>query len=110
MHSKDTERKLSLSNLAITKEDIETSHLSLTETTLKVPETPTIVISDPLETNSKKLVEAQFPYDGVEEDELSFDAGDVIELVEDKDDDGWCIGKLGDKKGYFPADYCKLLS
>jgi hypothetical protein len=40
-------------------------------------------------------------------DDLSFNAGDRIMIVE-KREDGWWLGKLGDKVGVFPQNYVLL--
>ena len=90
-----------LSTSSNSKEDIKATNNTSSETSLKVPD----LHSTSQQTQSTK-VRAQYQYQRVEHDELSFDAGDVIELVEDADDLGWCKGKIGETEGYFPANYC----
>ena len=43
-------------------------------------------------------------YDATHKDELSFDVGDVIHVV-DKRETGWWAGHLNGKSGWFPATY-----
>ncbi|ETN81932.1 myosin head [Necator americanus] len=50
------------------------------------------------------IVKALYDYDAQDTDELSFSAGDEIELMQ-KHDSGWWQGKLGDKIALFPANY-----
>ncbi|RCN37660.1 SH3 domain protein, partial [Ancylostoma caninum] len=50
------------------------------------------------------VVKALYDYDAQDTDELSFSAGDEIELMQ-KHDSGWWQGKIGDKIALFPANY-----
>ncbi|KAK0425813.1 hypothetical protein QR680_009401 [Steinernema hermaphroditum] len=50
------------------------------------------------------LVEALYPYEAQDTDELSFQQGQKIELI-NKDPSGWWQGKVGAKQGLFPANY-----
>ncbi|KHJ96578.1 SH3 domain protein, partial [Oesophagostomum dentatum] len=50
------------------------------------------------------IVKALYDYDAQDTDELSFSAGDEIELMQ-KHDSGWWQGKIGDKVALFPANY-----
>jgi phosphoketolase len=50
-------------------------------------------------------VRAIYDYDGVEEDELTFKAGDIITKLSEMDDQGWCEGRFQGKLGLFPSDY-----
>ncbi|CAB3408384.1 unnamed protein product [Caenorhabditis bovis] len=52
------------------------------------------------------IVIAMYPYEAQDTDELSFEAGDHIELMT-KDSSGWWQGKLGAKIGLFPGNYVK---
>merc|ERR1719483_798624 len=47
---------------------------------------------------------ALFPYTAQYEDELSFEAGDVI-LVTAKEEEAWWRGEVGGKSGVFPSNY-----
>ena len=51
---------------------------------------------------------AQYDYEANGDDELSFKEGDVIEVTEMDDEDGWWHGKLKDKFGAFPYNYVFL--
>ena len=43
----------------------------------------------------------------LEDDELSFDVGDVIEIL-DMSDDIWWHGSVGEKSGWFPASFVRV--
>jgi len=40
---------------------------------------------------------------------LSFKQGDVIEIVDRADSEDWFLGSFGDKTGWVPAEFLRLL-
>lgn len=50
---------------------------------------------------------AAYDYESEEAGDLTFSAGEVIEVLE-KVDDSWWKGKIGDREGIFPATFVEL--
>lgn len=46
---------------------------------------------------------ANYPYQSIEQGDLSFNAGDVITVLKKEGD--WWTGKLGEAVGIFPSNY-----
>lgn len=46
---------------------------------------------------------ANYPYQSIEQGDLSFNAGDVVAVLKKEGD--WWTGKLGDVVGIFPSNY-----
>ncbi|XP_060788496.1 unconventional myosin-If isoform X2 [Neoarius graeffei] len=51
---------------------------------------------------------ALYQYNGQDVDELSFDVGDVVDLVKE-DPSGWWTGRLRGKEGLFPGNYVEKI-
>ncbi|XP_031555305.1 unconventional myosin-Ie-like isoform X2 [Actinia tenebrosa] len=49
-----------------------------------------------------------YPYDASDVDELTFQPGDIIEIVKE-DASGWWTGKLKGKEGLFPSNYIEKI-
>jgi len=72
----------------------------------KAPPPPTTASGKPPPPRKPQIphVKALYAYEASEVDELSFNEGDVIELVKE-DASGWWTGKFKGKEGLFPGNY-----
>lgn len=52
---------------------------------------------------------AIFPYEAQQEDELSFPADAVLEILDTTNPSGWFKAKLGDQVGLIPSTYVQIL-
>lgn len=52
-----------------------------------------------------------YPYDALNEDELTLKEGDIISVISKEDDDkGWWKGELKNKIGVFPDNFVQLIN
>ncbi|CAM1325652.1 Uncharacterised protein g9017 [Pycnogonum litorale] len=57
---------------------------------------------------SKQTVKALYDFNGTSHDELTFQANDIITVLERVNDD-WSIGRMGNSKGLFPCSFVKQM-
>lgn len=76
---------------------------------MEIPEAPTEppveeqpVAAEVVETVLEECI-ASYPYQSVEQGDLSFNAGDIIKVVKKEGD--WWTGRLGSSVGIFPSNY-----
>lgn len=74
----------------------------------QLPVQPTVPAPEP-EPEPEQLPEnveyyiASYPYQSVEQGDLTFNAGDILIIVKKEGD--WWTGKIGDNIGIFPSNY-----
>ena len=59
---------------------------------------------------AQKWAVAEHNFDGDGEGELSFKEGDRIKIVEEGAPDDWWMGELNGNNGFFPSNFCKIVS
>ena len=59
--------------------------------------------------SAAEQVRALFAYAATQDDELSFEAGELINIV-NKDKEEWWSGELNGKTGVFPANYVEAVA
>ncbi|KAK9738834.1 Variant SH3 domain [Popillia japonica] len=95
-------------------EELETKRLEgIVEVPETIPEATEVApqIEPPVsQTNSLDIPEAEieyyianYPYQSLEQGDLTFNAGEVISVVKKEGD--WWTGKIGDRTGIFPSNY-----
>jgi len=57
----------------------------------------------------KPQFKALYSYAGQHDDELAFNAGDIISLIS-KDEEAWWKGQLDDRIGVFPSNYVEEIN
>ena len=62
-------------------------------------------VKPPPKPKSLKFVRAVFAYQGSDEDELSFEEGDLLYIVDDKSDKDWWRARCRGKEGLVPANF-----
>lgn len=55
------------------------------------------------------FVQAEYPFESIDSSALSFKEGDVIEVLT-RLESGWWDGLAGDRRGWFPSNYVRLIS
>jgi len=75
------------------------------EPVLTIPNPPS---SSGSSSQIKYKARVTFQYDPVQEDELSLEVGEVVEVLED-DEEGWWTGRLNGKTGVFPSNFCEVI-
>ncbi|XP_053313284.1 SH3 domain-containing kinase-binding protein 1 isoform X2 [Spea bombifrons] len=80
----------------------------------KMPSTMTSQESLKMETesksNSKEYCKVLFPYEALNEDELTIREGDIVAVInKDCVDVGWWEGEINGRRGVFPDNFVKLL-
>ena len=77
----------------------------------KAEEQPSQPAAEP-NSSSKPQFRALYSYAGQHDDELAFNAGDIITMIS-KDEEAWWKGELDGRVGVFPSNYveeiCKFL-
>lgn len=65
----------------------------------------------PKDQDKKEICKVLFPYDAVNEDELTLTEGEVITLLsKDAPDKGWWVGELKGRMGLFPDNFVEIIS
>ena len=62
-------------------------------------------VKPPPKPKSLKFVRAAFAYQCSDEDELSFEEGDLLYIVDDKSDKDWWRARCRGKEGLVPANF-----
>jgi len=50
-----------------------------------------------------------FDYAAAQEGDLSFNEGDVINLIDTSDPSGWWVGELNGNQGIFPSNFVEMI-
>lgn len=72
---------------------------------MSAPATKQRPVKPPPKPKSLKFVRAVFAYTGGDEDELSFEEGDLLYIVDDKSDKDWWRARCRGKEGLVPANF-----
>ena len=56
-----------------------------------------------------KKAKVIFSYDAEEEDKLTLNVGDIVDILRGTVEDGWWSGQLGSKEGLFPSRYVEVI-
>lgn len=84
-------------------QNIESTHVAPLSPQVHAP------VQLPVSTSQKQhIVKAVFDHAGEDEDELTFEVGDIIEVI-DSSDEGWWRGRFNGAEGLFPVNFVEVL-
>lgn len=72
---------------------------------VKLSNNPAPNVNPPSKRTPPKTAKAIYDFASNEAEDLSFKAGDQIEVVDASDQYGWWVGKFKGKTGNFPSNY-----
>ena len=52
-----------------------------------------------------RKVIALYDFEADEKGTLSFNTGDIIEMLDEEDDTGWCLGRKDREIGFYPPSF-----
>ena len=85
------------------------SELSKLEEVAEMSDVENVVEVEDEERRKTERVKVLCDYEALFSHELTIKKGDLIDLVNDDDNNGWWKGKVGGKEGYFLAAYVEKI-